>query len=118
VWIIATVAMALLTFSVAWWSWHHSADDVESATQVAHPAADVAVQPQKAPEMIVIPKPTPSMALPDSGRRLDRTRTKNLLKTTAHVGAAQIPSVPEDRSVQAAGAGDNFASVPDSKGTN
>jgi hypothetical protein len=117
VWIIATVAMALLTFSVAWWSWHHSADETESATQVAHPAADVAAHSQKAPEIIVIPKPGPGMPLPNSQRRADRMRSQTLLKSTAHVAAAQISSVPVDRSVPTS-AGDNFASVPDSKGTN
>ena len=118
VWIIATVAMALLTFSVAWWSWHHSADEAESATQIAHPSADVGGQSQKAPEMIVIPKPAPGMALPNSQRRTDRMHAKTLLKATAHVAAAQIPSVPVDRSVPTAGTPDNFGSVPDSKGTN
>lgn len=116
VWIIATVAMALLTFSVAWWSWHHSVDDAETADQGAHPATDIAAQSQKSPEMIVIPKPTPGMPLPNSERRFDRIRSKNLLRSTAHIQATQVPSVPSDRPGPAPG--ENIASAQDSKGTN
>lgn len=118
VWIIATVAMALLTFSVAWWSWHHSADDVESAVQVTHPAADVTVQSQKAPDVITIPKPAPGMPLSNSQRRPDRLRSKTLLKSTAHVETTPIPSALSDRSVPARAAAENLASAEGGKGTN
>jgi len=117
VWIIATVAMALLTFSVAWWSWHHSGDDVESAAQVTHPSTDIAVQSQKAPE-IAIPKPAPEMPLSNSQRRPDRIHSKTLLKSTAHVEATPILSGQPDRSVPAQAAVENFTSAQDGKGTN
>jgi hypothetical protein len=117
VWIISTVAMAVLTLSVAWWSWHHSADDVESATQAAHPVTDIASQSQKSPEMIVIPKPAPGMPLPNSEWHLDRTRSKSLLRSTAHVQATQVPSVPTDRTGPVSGVAENIASAQDSKGT-
>ena len=117
VWIIATVAMALLTFSVAWWSWHHSADDVESAVQTTHPATDIAVQSQKTPE-VVIPKPVPGMPLSNSQRRPDRVHSKTLLKSTAHVEAAPILSSLPDRAVSAQAAGETFTSAQDGKVTN
>jgi GAF domain len=117
VWIIATVAMALVTFSVAWWSWHHSTDDVESATQTAHSATDIAAQSRKSPEMIVIPKPAPGMPLPNSERHLDRTQSKNLLRSAAHVQATQVPPVPTDRTGPVSGMAENTVSAQDSKGT-
>jgi hypothetical protein len=98
VWIIATVAMALLTFSVAWWSWHHSNDEIESATQAAQPATSVAVPSDKEPVRVLTPKPTPAMPLPDFGKGLDHTRVKKLLRSTAQVQAAQIGSEAVGRS--------------------
>jgi hypothetical protein len=115
VWIIATVAMALLTFSVAWWSWHHSGDDVESGSQMAHPAADVAAQSQKVPEIIASPKPGPGTPSPNSQRGADRVRSKTLLKSTAHVQATQVTAGPVGGTVPAAA--ENISTAQDSKGT-
>ena len=94
VWIIATVAMALLTFSVAWWSWHHSADDVEAVTQATHSATPAMTAPA-AGNIVVpsIPKPTPSITvLPNAGTNRGLMRTKKLLLKTAQVRTAKNAS--------------------------
>ena len=116
VWIIATVAMALLTFAVAWWSWHHSSDEIETATQAAQPATRVTAPPDKEPVSVLTPKPTPAMPLPDFGKRVDRARLKKLLRSTAQVQAAQIGSDAAVRSPLAQTSAE--AIISSGKGTN
>ncbi len=116
-WIIATVAMALLTFSVAWWSWHHSPDDVEAIAPVTHsvepgPASPAATSP-------VIPKPTPSLpARPNTGMNLNGIRPRKLLNKAAHV---QTPTNSSETALQSAlpqNAGELVSVTEVGKGTN
>jgi hypothetical protein len=116
VWIIATVAMALLTFSVAWWSWHHSSDEIETATQAVQPATSVTAPPDKEPVSVLTPKPTPAMPRPDFGKRVDRTRVKKLLRSTVQVQAAQIGSEAAGRSPLAQTSAEGI--ISGGKGTN
>jgi len=116
VWIIATVAMALLTFSVALWSWRHSSEEIETATQAAQPTTSVAVPLNKEPVSVLTPKPTPAMPLPDFGKRVDRTRVKKLLRSTAQVQAAQIGSEAAGRSPLAQTSAEGI--ISSGKGTN
>lgn len=94
IWIIAGVAIALLlTFSVAWWSWHQPAEEIESSGQNAHPA-DTGTNPSsQSPQRVATPKPGPGIpAFGNGNRRLDRLPAKNLLRNAAVVQAE--PGLP------------------------
>lgn len=120
VWIIATVAMALLTFSVAWWSWHHSADDVEAVTQAAH-SGTPAMSAPAASNIVVpsIPKPTPSITvLPNGGANQSIIRTNKLLRKTAQVRTAKNASDMALQSALPPNTGELVSVTDASKGTN
>ena len=117
-WIIATVAMALLTFSVAWWSWHHSADDVEAVTQPTHSAV-AAVPNANTAAIPAIPKPTPSVSTrPNSVMNLNALRSKKLLSKTAQVQTLKGPSDTTLQSALPQNAGVIVSAADTSKGTN
>lgn len=120
VWIIATVAMAILTFSVAWWSWHHSADEMESVTQATHSSTPATTAPPPSTVVIpAIPKPTPSMpALPKAGTSLSSIGVRKILRKTAQESPAKNASFTALRPALPPSTGELVSVTDTSKGTN
>ncbi len=92
VWIISTVAMVLLTFLVAWWSWRHTSEEVENSLQAARPAGQATQS--DAPPQAVLPKPAPATPRITQANRM---RSQQLLRTTAETEAVPAPhALPRD----------------------